>query len=692
VDWADSQDLIDLFLSEVDERAGRLAAGAAERIAGSDPVLTVEQLVRDAHTLKGSSNMLGKVDVGAASSAMERAWKRVAENPDDATPTLLATLADAADVILKAARDESLRAALGDVTGKLVDLLDGVTDARELASVEYGNASPDPPEERWQETAEIRNDDHGEANLGGLLGTVREELSSAVTRVDTGDLYRLINRSVEIGLDTEALADLTHVAFEGADPVKLLAAWRGQLERLAKDVTELQEWAVSLANVPLTDATETYPQFVRFLGRRLSREVRFDTRGADILIDRQIVDLIREPLRHLIVNAVDHGIEPSRRRVALGKTPTGTVRLDAEVRDERLVVSVTDDGGGIDWEAVTDAARLRGLGLSRSELESHLFRPGFTTITEANEFSGTGDGLALVADAADRVGGSVAVDSRQGTGTRITMDLPVSLVLQNIVIIASGDQFFGITEAAAVASTSLETSNLRFGATGRELLFRGEAIPVVSFSTAMGLPESTYERDSLVLKTRSGLVAVTVDEIIDRRRVAVKSLGPILDGVDHIVGAAFLGAGEVLVMVDHNHLGGQARRPLDERAIRPKVLVVDDSAGVRQIISATLRGRGFDVTVAPGAAEAMDAMGATTYDALVVDYSMPRSNGVDLVRTLRHRGVMLPIVMVSGVAEDEDKGLAWEAGVDAYLDKFDIRRGALVASLRRLLEEGNGRH
>ena len=286
----------------------------------------------------------------------------------------------------------------------------------------------------------------------------------------------------------------------------------------------------------------------------------------------------------------------------------------------------------------------------------------------------------------------VTVDSRAGMGTVVTMDLPVSLVLQNIVIIASGDQFFGVAEPAVASATALETSNLRFSDSGREMMFRGEAIPVVSFSRAMGLPESAYERESLVLKTRSGLVAVTVDEIIDRRRVAVKSLGPILEGVDHLVGAAFLGGGEVLVLVDHNHLGGEARRPEARRGNRPRVLVVDDSAGVRQIISATLRGRGFDVTVAPGASEAMQEMRSNPYDALVVDYSMPRSNGVELVRTLRHRGVSMPIVMVSGVADERDKALAWEAGVDAYLDKYDIRQGALVTSLRRLLEEGNGRH
>ena len=691
MDWAESQDLMDIFLSEVDERAGRLIAGAAHLAVGGLDADQLEELTRDAHTLKGSSHMLGKVDMGSAAAALERVWKAVSTGELAPTPNSAAAMGDLAKLLLEAARNDELRQHLAGATAHLASTLDsaGPSDPPKVRQDEPVEQSPFIDDPDGTETAPGITP--GNANLGGLLATVRDELSSAVTRVDTGDLYRLINRAVDIGLDTEALADLTHVAFEGADPVKLLAAWRTQLERLSADVSELQEWAVSLANVPLRDATESYPQFVRFLGRRLGRDVRFDIQGGDLLIDRQIVDLIREPLRHLIVNAVDHGIEPTRRRVEIGKSPTGTVRLDAEIVNDRLIVSVSDDGAGIDWDAVALSAETRGLGLTQSELEAHLFRPGFTTITQPNEFSGSGEGLSLVADSADRVGGTVSVESHQGSGSRFTMDLPVSLVVQNIVIVASGDQFFGVAEPAVAGTAALEGSDVRTTARGREVAFRGESVPVVSFSKALSLPDSDREEEILFLRSRSGYVAVTIDEIIDRRRVAVKSLGPILEDADHLVGAAFLGGGEVLVMIDHNHLGGQARRPEAQQGTRPKVLVVDDSAGVRQIISATLRGRGFEVTVAPGAREAVDEMSRVRYDALVVDYSMPRSNGVELVRALRHNGVTQPIIMVSGVAEDDDKAAAWEAGVDAYLDKYDIRQGALVAALRRLLAEGNGR-
>jgi two-component system chemotaxis sensor kinase CheA len=181
-------------------------------------------------------------------------------------------------------------------------------------------------------------------------------------------------------------------------------------------------------------------------------------------------------------------------------------------------------------------------------------------------------------------------------------------------------------------------------------------------------------------------VAVAVGEVLGRRRVAVKALGPILEGSRNITGAALLGGGEVMVVVDPNYLGELARHQQQRPGPRRRVLVVDDSAGVRQLIAATLSGRGFDVEVAESARLALLAISSGNFDALVVDYAMPRSNGVDLVRALRASNVRVPIVMVSGVASPDEQAAAWEAGVDAYLDKSDLRLGALVSTLRSLLD------
>jgi len=680
VNWSESPELVDIYLSEVDERSARLIRGASLLSSGpvDNPDLDLDELVRDAHTLKGSSRMIERLAVGDAAALLEEAWKEIRAGTVRPGTQLAGAMREVSGLLAAAAREEEgALQSLAEAAQRLRRALDADRAVEEPAPVVSDASRPEP---------RPTGDDAG-LSLGGLLESIENDLREGVTRVDTGELYRLINRAVEVGLDAEALADLTHVSFEGADVNRLLAAWRTQLERLSDDVASLQDMAVALANVPFREAVETFPQFIRFLSRKTGKEVRFETAGDDVMVDRQIVDMLREPLRHLIVNAVDHGIEPPADRLAAGKAPGGTVALRARIDHDRLLISVSDDGRGIDWEAVAQTAARQGLSTDPADLTSHLFLPGFSTLRQPTSFSGGGEGLAIVAEILDRVSGGIRLESLPGEGTTVFLTVPVSLVLQHVVVVAAGDQFWGIPEAAVLGTVSL-ADGVSNGTDGRrEISFHGVAVPLVSLAEALGINQPDLESEAVVVSSRAGTVAVAVAEILDSRRVAVKNLGPILEGSSHLVGAARLGGGEIVVVVDHNFLGAVARRDQPSPTDRPRILVVDDSAGVRQLISATLTGRGFDVQVAANAREAVRAMADRRYDALVVDYSMPQSNGVELVRALRAVGVAIPIIMVSGVATAEDQAAAWEAGVDAYLDKYDLRHGALVASIRQLLEE-----
>jgi CheY-like chemotaxis protein len=320
-----------------------------------------------------------------------------------------------------------------------------------------------------------------------------------------------------------------------------------------------------------------------------------------------------------------------------------------------------------------------------TDLTPLLFHPGFSTVDPPTEFSGSGDGLTSVREAVELVRGVIRIESQRDKGTTVVMTLPVSMVLQDAVIVATGDQFWGLPEASVEAAMPLSKAEIQTTPSGRIIRFASGDVPYVSLAEAVGHEGETDEQEIVVVNTRFGLVAISVDELVDRRRVAVKNLGPILEGPGHVTGAALLGAGQILVVLDPNFLGmfaGRRPRPIDGK---PRVLVVDDSAGVRQLLSATLNGAGFEVTVAGGAREAVMAMAEQNFDALVVDYSMPRSSGTDLVRALRGADVDVPIVMVSGVATPEEKQEAWRVGVDAYLDKFDLRQGVLSSTIRRLI-------
>lgn len=653
-------ELTRIFREELDERSRRLVDGARSLTEQELQEESVADLVRDAHTIKGSAALMGYELIRDAATRLEEMWRQVSVGvslPPDVV------------VVMQA------------LAGRLSSAIDTPDDAELRELVERLEEAP-------QETA---TKPHGLAprspevgSLGGLLSSVSESLLGGATRVDTADLYKLINRIVEVALDAEAIADLSLVSIEGADPELFREAWRSQLARLSESIIEVQDQAVALANVSFYDAVSTFPQFVRYLARRSGKDVRIELSGRDIQLDRQIVDLLREPLRHLLVNAVDHGIEAPEEREAAGKPATGVVRVSARVVDDRIEVTVSDDGAGVDWDRVAEVARKAGLAVAPPDLSPILFHPGFTTLDEPTEFSGAGDGLPEAAEVAAQVHGSMTLESRAGGGTTVTMTFPSSMVLQKVVVVAEDDRFWGIPEASVEASMPLTGAEFTTS-NGREVRFESAAVPVVSLSMAVRAEEPADASEVLVVNTRFGLVAITVGEIVDRRRVAVKNLGPIIEGSGAIKGAALLGGGQVLVVLDPDFLGMVARhRPhlVDEK---PKVLVVDDSAGVRQLLAATLNGAGFEVEVASSAREAMLAMGRDGFSAMVVDYSMPRSNGVELVRAMRAADVRIPIVMVSGVATEEEKEAAWAVGVDAYLDKFDLRQGVLTKTLRQLM-------
>ncbi|MGA7270221.1 MAG: response regulator [Acidimicrobiia bacterium] len=654
-----SLELTSLFHQELEERSGALVeAGRLLLRGGRVDDSTAEDAVRDAHTVKGSARLMGNESIAAAASLLEQAWTDVRQSGGRGDAELATALINLAGALGRTLDPESSPTELGQASAR-VERTRAVSEPEVVAPAE---------------------------SLGGLLSSVSASLLDGITRVDSVDLYRLINRLVEVALDASALADLALVSMDGADPKRVLSAWRSQLRRLAEALEEVQDQAVSLADVPFREATETFPQFIRYLGRKLGKDVRFEQSGENILLDRQIVEQLREPLRHLVVNAVHHGLEGPDVRRSKGKPATGIVSVHARLRDDRVQVSISDDGAGIDWKAVEERAVEMGLDTSGG-LTPILMKPEFSTRSVPDDFSGTGEGLSVVADTMERIHGGMQIESRPDEGTTVLLTLPVSLVLQNMLVVGVGDQFWGIPEASVIATMTLADPGVELTGGGREMTFEGSRIPVVSLGTVLGIVHFNSDQEVVVLTGRSGLVAVTVPEIIDRRRVAVKDLGPILEGSSHMTAAAFLGGGEVLVVIDPNYLADIARAGDQAEAVRPSVLVVDDSAGVRQLIAATLSGAGFDVIVAPDAKEAVIKLAEMAMDVLVVDYSMPRSSGVDLVRALRAADVGIPIVMVSGVATPDEQKAAWEAGVDVYMDKFDLRKGVLTSTIRRLLSD-----
>jgi two-component system chemotaxis sensor kinase CheA len=689
VAFNEDSELRELFRSEIAERADRLIEGARTFAAGNGGKSLAYDLYREGHTIKGTARMMSYTALADAGKLLEEVWKAVHEGETVVTPELGSTLEGLGGALV-AAIDADPAAGSPTLTEAVRAVHRGLHDRNR------------PPEEKSLPAAAPATNGNGihaaeAADFNGLLASIDSWAFGESVRVNAANVFRMINDICSLRVDAEALAGLLDgITASLSDPEATasgLAQVSGSVASYQKALEDLQTRALDLSATPISEITNTYPQLVRHLARKAGKEIRFELVGDTHAVDRLVLESLSDPLRQLLVNSIEHGIEGVQQRLAAGKPPTGTLAVHISVEHQRLEISVRDDGCGIDWEAVRRRAIQRGLLPPRNEgtpesLRSLLFSPNFSSSSPSG-LAGDGSGLAKVAAAVESLHGSVTLETARGEGTLVAITVPTSRALQSVILVKAGGQTWGLPEI-----TVLDSLPPSAAIKGR-LTWRGSRIPVVSFATAMGLTEVGSVGRVLIISSTSGPVAFQVAEEIGRRQLAARQLGPLLEGIPHLTGAALLGGGEVVVLVDPAKAAERARLTSDVNGHRPRVLVVDDSKGARQVVGGVLGMAGFDVDMAGSPTEALGALDGQKYDAIVMDYVMPTMDGTTLVRRVRSLGIAAPIVVMSGLATAQDQARVLAAGADAYFDKDDVRRGALAAALRDLLtsqrsEESSG--
>jgi chemotaxis protein histidine kinase CheA len=530
-------------------------------------------------------------------------------------------------------------------------------------------------------------------DLGGLLGAVETWATEESVPVNAGRLFRLINdvAALRIDLDSSvALAAHLLTSAEGLSPNTLEGSLES-LEAIRGAAVRLQGAALGLTTMPLASVTDTLPQLTKYLAKKVERDVELVIEGEETAVDRQLVDRIGEVIRQLVVNSVAHGIEGPDVRIAAGKPACGTVRVSINRDDQLVQIVVTDDGAGIDWSTVRDAALVRGLvsdDPTTEELRSVLFSQGFSTSPGQTEFTGDGEGLARVTDIVEQVFGTMNLDSTPGRGTTFVVTMPAHRALQRAQVFAAGGRSWGIPESSVVAVKGLPEVSISVTPRGSFVSFGDKSVPYSSFSKVVGLDVEGLPSQVMIVQSPTGRIALAVDEVGELTEVATKDLSPLLSGSSSVVsGVALLGSDDTVMLVDAGRLA-EKMREIEVRPERPvhTVLVVDDSQGVRQVVSGVLASHGFSTLSAGSVSDALSVLSRHKVDALVVDFSMPRADGVALIHMVRQRYGGIPVVMLSGVASEEDRSRAERAGVDAFYDKADFAKGALVDKLRELID------
>jgi chemotaxis protein histidine kinase CheA len=515
------------------------------------------------------------------------------------------------------------------------------------------------------------------------MGAVEHWGRTEAVPVNAGRLYEMINDVA--ALRQEAHSALGRVGGDGAEVSDAIA-------RLQARADDLQSESLGLAAVPLTGLTSQLPQLIAYLAKKLNRGVAFEIYGDEgIAVDRQVLDAIGDPLRQLIVNAVHHGIEPRDDRSNAGKPDDGTITVQFSLRRGTLEIVVSDDGAGVDWDRVRNVAAAEGR-LEPEELADPvrlhelLFETGFTTGSDP-QFGGGGKGLSTVETIVESLFGKVTLETEPGTGTRVAVTVPAFRALQSVLLVIAGGMEWGIPSAAVDEVVPLAELEVEGGGKKRWITRNDRQVPVAAFAEVVGLEEGRRDGAyAVIVDHLLGSAAFTVSSVTGTRELAVKEMGRIVSGPRHILGAAFL-AGDMMLVVDPGRLVERTQRePVQDRP-SARVMVVDDSRGARAVVSGALASSGFLTSVAGSVAEALDLLNEAPVDALVVDFSMPQADGVELVEEVRRRGILVPIIMLSGVANHEDQERARRAGADAFFEKADFREGALADALWKMLDD-----
>ena len=398
-------------------------------------------------------------------------------------------------------------------------------------------------------------DSSAEMNNGVQQTGKKKQDEDSTVRVNVGRLDRLIDMVGELVIAHSVVAQDGNIS-KDSDLMK-------KLNHTTKIIRELQDASLTLRMVPLKAAFNRMNRLVRDLARKAGKQIKFSSVGSDTEIDRNMVDIISEPLVHLLRNAIDHGIEKPEERVASDKTPTANVWLRAYQEGGKVVIEIEDDGKGIDKEKILNKGIEKGLvdsdkKLSDNEIYNLIFLPGFSSVDEVTDLSGRGVGMDVVRRSIEQLQGKVDVKSQLGKGTKISLELPFTLAITDGMLVRIGDQRF-IIPTINIDMTFRPEEHHLFTVMGssEQVNFRGKSVPVIRLHKLFGIngsKENILESTLLVIDSNNKKFALLVDEVIGQQQLVGKSIN-INVQMPHISGGAILGDGRVGLILDTSAIG-----------------------------------------------------------------------------------------------------------------------------------------
>ncbi|HEY9878356.1 MAG TPA: hybrid sensor histidine kinase/response regulator [Leptolyngbyaceae cyanobacterium] len=762
----EDDELRDLFKTTSEERLQAIDSGLLHLEQHPNDQATIEAILREAHSLKGDSNMLGQEDLGTLAHQVEHILGAVKRGEQPFTPEMCDRLSHGMTAIHKLVQ----QAVTGEPAGVnpfyiLAELMGGAqTDngTSPASPIESQEESPHPSEpDSNGAVAEVIVDEvtaplpsaQRPAQAGYRIETVRvptQNLDNLMTQAGelTVTKIRVAHRLSEIEAITNLWEDWNRDIFvnrflfdeshTNAANTRQLQGFFGRAEShveqlgtlanrlrdsLYEDITrlegisdELEEGIRTLRLLPLSTIFNLFPRMVRDLARQEGKSVNLVIEGGNTKADKRILEEMKDPLLHMLRNAIDHGIETPEERVRVGKPEEATLYLRGYQTGNTIVLEVSDDGRGLDTENIKEMALRKGLyrseeldDLSSEQIQALILSPGFSTRMMVTEVSGRGVGLDVLRTNVERLKGSIEIQSQPGQGCTIRVRLGTTLATAHVLIVLVSGVTYALPVEFVDTARLVDSNDIFTVKSQPSLLHNGQPISVMPLAKLLELPEKdapskrgeeNHHLSCIVLKVGNERLGVFVDALVDEQDVVLKPQSQLLQRVRNVLGATILGTGEVCMVLNPQDLIQSIRRrgastmaptraALAEQPVQAKrsVLLVEDSIATRTQEKRILEAAGYEVVTAVDGLDGFNKLQTQHFDAVVSDVQMPHLDGLGLTARIRqHREYTeLPVILVTTLASDEDRRRGADAGANAYITKSSFNQDMLLDTLERLI-------
>jgi chemosensory pili system protein ChpA (sensor histidine kinase/response regulator) len=702
--------LLPVFLEEAQQLLPLIGSDLRDWKANPEDARVQQSLQRALHTLKGSARMAGAIRLGELTHIMESRIE-VALEAQALAPALFVELeekmdrlsldlermaagpelpaapaADAAEAAPRAEPPLPSPAAMlrinADTLDQLINESGEVSIARsriegELRAVKQsiGDLADSIARLRGQlREFEIQADSQMQSRLSVLEERDRE--------YDPLEFDRYTRLQELTRLMAESLHDATSIQ---QTLLKSLGETDAALMHQSRVSRDVQQALMRMRAVPFSILEERLYRIVRQTTRELDKQAELEIRGGQVELDRSVLERFGAPLEHMLRNALAHGVESPAERAAAGKPESGRIALALRQEANEIVLTVSDDGAGIDLERLRRKAEERGLlpagaAPEAAEATQLIFASGLSTADAVTELAGRGIGMDVVKNEVGALGGRIEVASERGRGTTFTIYLPLTLAVTQAVLVRAGSNVLAVPSAMVAQVLRLRTEALAEHLGRGEIEFQDGVYPLHGLAQLLGgaAPAATQGYHSVLL-LRSGMqrVALHVDELVGNQEIVVKSIGPQLARVPGVSGATVLADGSIVLIVNPVTLAQRARLA-PERTVAPAlpaplamVMVVDDSLTVRRVTGRLLEREGYQVLTAKDGVDALEQIKDVLPAVMLVDIEMPRMDGFDLTRQVRADPRMrhIPIIIISSRTAEKHRNQALQLGVNAFLGK-----------------------